>query len=51
MMGPKKEFSMDFIGVEGCCGLRKSSDWICSRFKTSINVHFLELTTALHVHF
>lgn len=31
--------------------LRKSSAWICSRLKTSINVHFLELTTALHVHF
>ena len=45
-MGLKKEFSMDFIGVEGCCGLRKSSAWICSS-QDSINVHFLELTTTL----
>ena len=45
-MWSKKEFSMDFIGVEGCCGLRKSSAWICSS-QDSINVHFLELTTTL----
>jgi hypothetical protein len=49
--GAEKRVQYGFIGVEGCCGLRKSSAWICSRFKTSINVHFLELTTALHVHF